>query len=479
MRRIRSGRWLDVATLGAGGYAVLESACLKYLVEGLPNPTKQHPQLWAFVGSTQKNKHLHDLFPASTFTRADSGTIRLRGDEATAASDTPVLFADGDPWNAPVLPDSSLASGDRRRSCPACSAIAGSALQSEAFSAVTTFPSEVSRGNLKGLLETCSQDLSGAQLQGFLQSAMMCLAKTHSYTYNFVRATRTQSIPANLGDSVGDFYQKCIEVELPDLDAARFIASALIMDHYSPEMPLMDPTLVFQTLYRPMILATNPFPPNTLVNLIESEMAIEFPHLANYTSLDQRKRLMTANNGHYSAIKSNRIYLYCLVHTAQHFPPCDHALCDLCAQRFGSISVDTEYQFTLDQCLVCCDTTSMIIDVLLPTMDPSILAIDGGGVRGEYLGDCRLQDVFDLDVSTSSGGLTDFGLRALNLLIQECAAIFDRLARCLFEKRRRPAFLWLPPSILGRIRQWYLWWRHDSCYNGSVFDDILQQLYGN
>lgn len=252
----------------------------------------------------------------------------------------------------------------------------------------------------------------------------------------------------------------------------------------------MDPKLVFQTLYRPMILAANPFSTDTLVNRIESAMVIEFPYLATYTSLDQRKRLMIAKNGHYSAVKSNRICLYCLVQAAQHFPPCDHALCDLCAQRFGSVSVDTEYQFTLGQCLLCCDTTSMIIDVLPPTMDPSILAIDGGGVRGvvpiqwliliqEYLGECRLQDVFDLDVSTSSGGLTDLGLRALNLPIQECEAIFNRLARCLFEKRRRPAFPWLPSSILGRTRQWYAWWRHDSCYDGLVFDDILQQLYGN
>lgn len=251
----------------------------------------------------------------------------------------------------------------------------------------------------------------------------------------------------------------------------------------------MDPRLVFQTLYRPMILATDPFPPHTLVDMIESEMAAELPRLGTSTSLDRRKNFMTAQKGLYSALRSNRLCLYCLVQVAQHFPPCDHALCDLCAQRFGSVSVNTEYQFTLDQCFFCCESTSMIIDVLPPTMDPSILAIDGGGVRGmmpiqwliliqEYLDKCPLQDVFDLDVSTSSGGLTDFGLRVLKLPIQKCAVIFNRQARCLFEKRRRPAFPWLPSFILGRPRQWYSWWRHDSCYDGSVFDDILQQLYG-
>jgi hypothetical protein len=581
MRRIRSGRWLDVATVGAGGYAILESACLKYLVEGLPNPTKQSPQLWVFLGSAQKSKHLHDLFPANAFTRTDSGTIRLRGDEATAGSDSPIFFADGDPWNASVLPDSSLARGDRRynfdyhvgaptdvirglysrvlflfaevicifaddlpsgadlavltKHCAldglplegrphliivTSNALASSGLRSDAFSAVTTFPSRLTQGNLKDLLESCSREvrrvrmqvigqLSGVQLQGFLRSAMACLAMTNNYIYNFVRASRTQGIPTGIGDSISEFYQKCIETDLPDLDAARFIASALMMDHYSPEMPcecfslfsspaqtthylrlVMDPRLVFQTLYRPKLLATNPGPPNVLVDLIESEMVIEFPHLAAYASLERRKQWMTAKNGHYSTIKSNRICLYCLVQAAQHFPPCDHALCDLCAQKFGSASLDTEYRFTLDECFLCCERVSMTIDVLPPTMDPSVLAIDGGGVRGimpiqwliliqEYLDECPLQDVFDLDVSTSSGGLTDFGLRVLKLPIQRCAVIFSRLARCLFEKRRRPAFPWLPLSILGRPRQWYSWWRHDSCYDGSVFDEILHELYGN
>lgn len=332
MRRIRSGRWLDVATVGASGYAVQESACLQYLLEGLPNPNKQYPQLWAFLGSAQKNKHLRDLFPASASTRADSGAIRLRSDEATATSDTPILFADGDPWNAPVLPVSTLSRGDRRydfdyhvdsptdvihglyarvlflfadivcifaddlpteaelaaltkhcavdglplearphliivagRSCPTWYATGGSALRSEAFSAVTIFSSESTQGNLKELLANRSREirqlrmqvigqLCGVQLQGFLRSAIACLAATHNYTYNFVRASRTQGIPVGIGDSISDFCQRCIDIKLPDLDAARFIASALVMDHYSPEMPceyflcsLLSHKLTFKT----------------------------------------------------------------------------------------------------------------------------------------------------------------------------------------------------------------------------------------
>ncbi|KAK9604833.1 hypothetical protein V6Z93_002782 [Aspergillus fumigatus] len=57
----------------------------------------------------------------------------------------------------------------------------------------------------------------------------------------------------------------------------------------------------------------------------------------------------------------------------------------------------------------------LVIDVLPPTMNPTILAIDGGGVRGvipleflvlmqEHLGpSCPLQDLVELAVGTSSG----------------------------------------------------------------------------
>lgn len=55
-----------------------------------------------------------------------------------------------------------------------------------------------------------------------------------------------------------------------------------------------------------------------------------------------------------------------------------------------------------------------MIDVLPPTMNPTILAIDRGGVRGviplefliliqENLGSCALRDMFDLSIGTSSG----------------------------------------------------------------------------
>lgn len=66
-------------------------------------------------------------------------------------------------------------------------------------------------------------------------------------------------------------------------------------------------------------------------------------------------------------------------------------------------------------CLLCLSREELVIEVLPPTMNPSVLAIDGGGVRAaiplehliliqESLGsNCPLRNLVDLTVGTSSG----------------------------------------------------------------------------
>lgn len=109
MGHTRGGRWLDVGATRTGGFAIQESACLQRLVEGMPRPANQHPQLWVFLGSTQKNRCLQAIFAHNAFTRAPLGTIRLRTDLATIQHDSPILFADGDPWSTSTVPDASPA----------------------------------------------------------------------------------------------------------------------------------------------------------------------------------------------------------------------------------------------------------------------------------------------------------------------------------------------------------------------------------
>lgn len=176
----------------------------------------------------------------------------------------------------------------------------------------------------------------------------------------------------------------------------------------------------------------------------------------------------------------------------------------------------------------------MAVDVLPPTMNPTILAIDGGGVRAgiplehllliqEALGtECKVRDLVDLSVGpsagkvclnilayqrpgsdppgrhilisdvdrldgalTQTGGLLVLGLIAMEWDIPTCSQTFDILARRIFCARRQPAissllrFLLGKNSILGNIPKWLSWFLHDSCYDPRLFDTSLQEAYGS
>lgn len=279
----------------------------------------------------------------------------------------------------------------------------------------------------------------------------------------------------------------------------------------------MEPRVVFQTLYRPAILRglricpaqMHSSAPEALATLVEEQVCDQFAHIqaAGKTSVEHRRELLMSRSGHFCVLKSNRTCLYCLVRAAQHPTVCGHPPCDICAQRFGAPAVDVEYRFTISQCCHCLSRVPCAIDILPPTMNPTALAIDGGGVRGviplEFLGllqeqlgpKCRLQDLVDLAIGTSSGryissaakekanngckgGLIVLGLFVLQWDVLTCSRVFERLARRIFQERLKSAFSWLPGLMLGRIRKWLTWWLHDGCYDGTIFDTTLKEIFG-
>jgi hypothetical protein len=132
------------------------------------------------------------------------------------------------------------------------------------------------------------------------------------------------------------------------------------------------------------------------------------------SSADLRREQLKCSSGQLSRMRSSRICLFCLLRSAQHVLACGHTVCDRCAQVFGMPASGLEYQFTIKGCLCCLYQRPLVVDVLPPTMSPTILAIDGGGVRGvipleflllvqEHLRPCVIQDVVDLALGTSSG----------------------------------------------------------------------------
>ena len=187
----------------------------------------------------------------------------------------------------------------------------------------------------------------------------------------------------------------------------------------------MDPKSVYQTLYEGHILsvissaqlACREESPSTL---IENHVSAFFSLIeeGNYTSLEWRREHMMSQSAYLCKLKTNRTCLYCLLLAPNHPLSCGHSICDLCAQRFGEPAVDMEYHFTMQQCFLCLSRAPLTIDLVPPTKNVNILTIDGGGVRGviplefllliqEELGrDCRLQNLIDLALGTSSGKIS-------------------------------------------------------------------------
>jgi hypothetical protein len=205
---------------------------------------------------------------------------------------------------------------------------------------------------------------------------------------------------------------------------------------------VLEPQAIFQTLYRPSVSRgfreyDGPQPVNSLATLVETEFVRQTHQIISrsQSSLDWRKENILSLSHELSRVQSNQFCLYCLARPAQHSMACHHALCDLCPQLFGAPASHEEYRFSMSTCLLCHSRATLVIDVLPPTMNPTILAIDGGGVRGgiplEYLlliqeslgRDCRIHDLIDLSVGSSSGTFGPFLCRFDDLLERSISKI--------------------------------------------------------
>ncbi|KAH1893616.1 hypothetical protein KXV57_002773 [Aspergillus fumigatus] len=366
--------------------------------------------------------------------------------------------------------------------------------------------------------QECWARYNALHLEAFFASAVSSLASCTEASFDFVLATR-QGLPVTPGLShhISQYLEVGSQARCKLDTLLSTIASALLMDHYIPGMPFLEPRAVFHTLYRQAanqaFCGFRGFRDKELVgdpiSQLESRFVSQLQLLVSrgQSSLDFRREQLVALSHELGPVQSDRVCLYCLVRPAQHSLACHHAVCDICPQLFGTPASYEEYQFTMPLCLLCLSRATLVVNVLPPTMNPTILAIDGGGVRGgiplefllliqEYLGpDCKIQDVVDLSVGSSSGkgpdfltsvagGLIVLGLNAMGWDVPKCSDVFDRLARRVFSQRRQPAISWVfhlilgRDSILGNTAKWLSWLLHDSCYDASVFDTCLREAFG-
>ncbi|KAF4226043.1 hypothetical protein CNMCM6805_005174 [Aspergillus fumigatiaffinis] len=363
------------------------------------------------------------------------------------------------------------------------------------------------RHEIQATRQECWARYNALHLEAFFASAVSSLASCTEASFDFVLATR-QGLPVAPGlyHHISQYLEVGSQARCKSDTLLSTIASALLMDHYVPGMPFLEPRAVFRTLYRQAVnqafCGFRGFRDKELVgdpiSQLESRFVSQLQLLVSrgQSSLDFRREQLMALSHELGPIQSDRVCLYCLVRPAQHSLACHHAVCDICPQLFGTPASHEEYQFVMPLCLLCLSRATLVVNILPPTMNPTILAIDGGGVRGgiplefllliqEYLGpDCKIQDVVDLSVGSSSGGLIVLGLNAMGWDVPKCSDVFDRLARRVFSQRRQPAISWVfhlilgRDSILGNTAKWLSWLLHDSCYDASIFDTCLREAFG-
>ncbi|GKZ39772.1 hypothetical protein AbraIFM66950_001159, partial [Aspergillus brasiliensis] len=292
--------------------------------------------------------------------------------------------------------------------------------------------------------------LSTPHLLGFFESAVRQLGAHKNNKFNFVQVSREDNpVAAGLSNHISQYMDTGLRDGCSIDMLISGMVSALLMDHYMPATilaavvvitaarlldPVLEPRAVFRTLYRPAIFKAFrafrlrhklPRPTMDFVSQVESEFVQQFHMLWDHkqSSIEFRRQQLLSKSHELGQMQSAQICLYCLVRTAQHSQACHHSVCDLCPQLFGTPALDVEYRFILPLCFLCHSQVAMAVDILPPTMNPTILAIDGGGVQAgiplEHL-----------------------------LLIQEA---------------------------LGTECKFF----HDSCYDPRLFNTSLQEAYGS
>ncbi|KAL4860433.1 hypothetical protein BDV12DRAFT_205068 [Aspergillus spectabilis] len=347
---------------------------------------------------------------------------------------------------------------------------------------------------------------SANHLTALFQSAAENFVETHR-PFDVVKAIRTgYPVPPSLTTHLAHYHEAGMLAGVSYEQLAPSIASALMMDHYKPGIPAFGPRVVFKAFYRSAVIEAlerskgfwPECPTEELAGMIECGMVEQFDQLESmgFHSWRLRQEQLRLLSRHLSSIRSNLICLVCLFRSAQHRLECGHTLCDHCAQVYGTPASGVEYRFTVSICLCCLYQKPFMIDVLPPTANPTILAVDGSGVRGvipleflmlvqEQLGrSCQLQDLVNLAIGTSSGGLSILALFKKLWDVRTCAGIFDKMARQIFEQKQSSSFsrtvqaMLGDGSLLGRVHKWLLWLLYDGCYSGHVFDSALKEVFG-
>ncbi|GAW20800.1 hypothetical protein ANO14919_103110 [Xylariales sp. No.14919] len=153
-----------------------------------------------------------------------------------------------------------------------------------------------------------------------------------------------------------------------------------------------------------------------------------------------------------ASITGQRTCLACLSNTPTNMLPClpkQHCICEDCIRRYGRGDTGDSI-IRITSCPLGCSLskTPWTIRVKPRTAGARILSLDGGGIRGvaelailteleRQVGmGIRIQELFDLVIGTSTGGIIALGVFEQNWPLDVAESRFVELAKNAFSKRR-------------------------------------------
>lgn len=245
--------------------------------------------------------------------------------------------------------------------------------------------------------------------------------------------------------------------------------------------PVFCPRKVFRSLYYDTCYKAHRKEYSTVeltqvqCDRIENRIDALFEHmtLGPRSSAQVHLENLKGQSSYWSALRSNRTCLVCVRRSPEHSLPCGHAICDICVQIFGEVSLLREEEYHVSHCPLCGASKTLTVRLKPPTAASRILSIDGGGPRGiiplenleilqNNLGpELPLSDMIDLAVGCSSGGLIALSKFMLRMDIQSCKELFRALAK----------------KVLARKKPFLRSWLSDGLYDVTTLEDALKEHY--
>jgi len=117
----------------------------------------------------------------------------------------------------------------------------------------------------------------------------------------------------------------------------------------------------------------------------------------NHTTHNLRRQVLLKHKSSGAHLETKNLCLWCLIQPPERTLRCGHSVCEECLSQYYAPGHGT-YTYVVDRCLVCGIDTAVVLKVKGPTVMPSLLGFDGGGVRGiiAIILAMRLEDVLDV-----------------------------------------------------------------------------------